>query len=197
MARGRRARRSGHKQTKPLYVIAAEGRNTERIYFESFKPGRDGGFRIHWVANPKDKSNPVDVVKRLLHAQKDLRGVSAKVEYWAVIDRDSWEEADLSKAWGMIRDRSNFFLAMSNPCFELWLYLHLRDNRPFSDRHDCQKALEEACPGYEKSKFDPDFFKANGLDEAVRRAKDLDERPDEAWPSQQGTRVYRLVKKLV
>ncbi len=139
----------------------------------------------------------MDVVKRLIQTHKDLRGVSTKVEYWAVIDRDSWEEDDLSPPWRMIRDRTNFYLAMSNPCFELRLYLHLRDNRPFSDRHNCQKALEEACPGYEKSKFDPDFFKTSGLDEAIQRAKDLDVRSDEAWPTQQGTRVYRLVEKLV
>ncbi len=195
MARFRPARGTGRKRTKPLYVIAAEGRVTERIYFESFEPGRNGGFRIDWVSNPKDRSHPLEVVKRLIQAERDRRGVETRAEYWAVIDRDSWDEADLSKAWAQIKERGNFHLALSRPCFELWLYLHLRENRPFCDRQECVRVLTEVCPTYEKSRYDPALF-LGGLADAIRRARSLDERPEEAWPSQQGSRVYRLAEKL-
>ncbi len=195
MARPRRNRSSGTQRSKPLFVIAAEGRVSERIYFESFDPGRDGRFRIDWVNNPKDKSHPRDVVTRLIQAERDRRSIETQVQYWAVIDRDAWPEADLAKAWGRIRDRQNFFLALSNPCFEFWLYLHLRDNRAFADRYECQRILTSIYD-YDKSDYNVRTLR-EGVGDAINRARDLDENPEEAWPMRQGTQMYRLVEQLI
>ena len=195
MAR-RKARQTRIKRTKPLFVISTEGRNTERIYFESFKPGRDGTFRIEVLPNTRDKSSPKDVINRLLVAATDRRTIETHVEYWAVLDRDAWPEEQLSESWRKIRDRENFFFSMSNPCFELWLYLHLCDNKPFTDRRDCQKELEKLTGKDVKcSGFDPQLFVLK-VHDAIDRAKLLDENPKEPWPTKQGSRVYRLVESL-
>lgn len=195
MAKLRRGRTTGKRRTKKLFVIATEGRNTERIYFEAFNPGRTGSFRIALVANPTNRSSPVDVVKRLLKAEKERKGVETRVEYWAVIDRDSRPEDQLEKAWSRIESKQNFHLAVSDPCFELWLYLHLQENRPFANQGDCLKALEEVHPHYDKSRYEMNAFKPN-VDIAISRAKALDTQPCHRWPDQQGTRVYRLVENF-
>ena len=51
------------------------------------------------------------------------------------------------KTWPVIK---GIGLAVSNPCFELWGLFHYRDQEAPLDRHECQRMLEELCPGYEK-----------------------------------------------
>ena len=184
------------RKTKRLYVIATEGAETEPTYFRLFHPGRDGDFRIKMLGNPGHKSAPGEVVGRLIDFQR-RRQPGANTEYWAVIDRDSWEESALSEAFDRISGRSGYHLALSNPCFEFWLYLHLRDNRPFSDRSDCQRALGEIWEEYRKSGYDPTPLR-DGIDVAIERARALAEEanPSEVWPLTQGTHVYKLVEKL-
>lgn len=192
----KRRRSIRFRKTKRLYVIATEGAETEPTYFRMFRPGREGDFRIKVLGNPGHKSAPGEVVGRLLAFDRK-RQPGANTEYWAVIDRDSWEEAAIAEAADMIRGRRGYHLALSNPCFELWLYLHLRDNRPFSDSSDCQRALGDTWEGFLKSGYDPSPL-IGGIEDAIRRAKALaaDADPTEPWPINQGTHVYRLVEQL-
>ena len=68
-------------------------------------------------------------------------------EGWIVIDRDAWTETELNNVHREANERG-FYVAFSNPCFELWLYLHLCDARSFNDRHDCHRGLAGVLPGY-------------------------------------------------
>lgn len=190
-----RARRSAFKKTKRLYVLATEGAETEPIYFQEFHPGREGAFRLKILGNPKHKSRPVELVQRLMEYEKRERP-GPDTEYWAVVDRDAWPETELREAWALMSSHKGYHLAMSNPCFELWLWLHLRPNRPFFDRHDCQRALAREWPDYAKSSYDAAALMPHVLS-AISRAAELEEQPDAAWPQQQGTRVHRLVSRLV
>ena len=189
-----RSRSSAFKKTKRLYVIATEGAETEPLYFYEFNPGRDGNFRIKILGNPNHKSGPVEVVKRLLAYERHERP-GPDTEYWAIIDRDAWSQAELDEAWKLTMSRKGYHLAMSNPCFELWLWLHLRPNRPFADRHDCQRSLMREWPEFSKGDYDAASLKEK-VELACSRAKELDETPDSPWPEQQATRLYRLAEKL-
>ncbi len=189
-----KTRRSAFKKTKRLFVVATEGAETEPISFQEFHPGRDGGFRLKILGNPKHKSRPVEVVQRLMEYERRERP-GPDTEYWAIIDRDVWPEPELQEAWNLVTAREGYHLAMSNPCFELWLWLHLRPNRLFSDRHECQRALAREWPDYAKSNYDAAVLMPFVAD-AVARASGLEEEPGEPWPAAQGTRVYRLVEKL-
>jgi hypothetical protein len=64
-------------------------------------------------------------------------------------------------------------LAVSNPCFELWALLHFSDQRAHIERDKLQSQLQRHLPGYDKelelAKLHP------GYDEAVRRARQLDD----------------------
>jgi hypothetical protein len=188
--------RTRFRKNKRLYIVSTEGSETEPTYFGQFKPNREARFRLKIVGNPNNKSAPKDVVQRLLEFERRERP-GPNTEYWAVIDRDAWEESAINDAYEIISSRKNYYLALSNPCFELWLYLHLRDNRPFTGREDCQRALKGIWSEYEKSGYDTAYL-AGGVSDAVRRAKSLAEEvpTEEPWPMRQGTHVYKLIEKL-
>jgi hypothetical protein len=93
----------------------------------------------------------------------------------------------------------NWVARVSNPCFELWLFLHLQNNRHFVDRHHCQRELGKICKSYRsngKSGYDAKSLMA-AITKAIQRAKVLDVHPKDFWPKNQATRVYILVEKLL
>ncbi len=86
--------------------------------------------------------------------------------------------------------------AVSNPCFELWLWLHLRDNRGFTDRQQLKRELKRIMPDFDGSSYDAAVFIATAAD-AVARARQLEQNPQHAWPRNQSTRLYLLVEKIL
>ena len=190
-----RNRRSGFRETNRFVVVAFEGAETEPKYFELFRTPRDHVVQYKPVHNPNHKSKPADVLQRLA---RDFRNYKrGKDEGWLVIDRDAWPEADLNTVCREARAK-DFQVALSNPCFELWLYLHLRDNATFAHRHDCQNRLATVLADYspnKKGSYDPEVLRTK-IDQAIKRAAELDIHPHTPWPTNQCTRVYKLVQSL-
>lgn len=84
---------------------------------------------------------------------------------------------------------------MSNPCFELWLLLHLQDCAAhLKDCVDAHRRLEKCLPGYDKTCLAFADF-AGGVDDEVERAKRLEPtgRSADRNPS---TSVWRLVDEM-
>lgn len=193
-------RRIGFRPTKKLFLIASEGAETEPLYFEELKPlvaGRDAIIRVKLVANPNHGSHPKEVLKRLRAAAKK-EAIKLGDDLWLVIDRDAWNEADLEEVCKQAKTLG-YFVALSNPCFELWLYLHLQNNSHFIDRHQCQREFGKVCKSYEakgKSGYDAKSLMKE-IGKAIERAKAIDVRPADPWPKTQATRVYLLVEKLL
>jgi hypothetical protein len=200
MGKGHRfERRVGFRLTKKLFLIASEGAETEPRYFEEIKLGvsRDSIIRVKLVGSPNHKSHPKEVLERLLNAAKS-EGIKTGDEIWLVIDRDAWDEADLNLVCKLAK-KNGFSVALSNPCFELWLFLHLQNNRHFVDRHHCQRELGKICKSYGsngKSGYDAKSL-MTVITKAIQRAKVLDVHPKNPWPKSQATRVYLLVEKLL
>ena len=71
----------------------------------------------------------------------------------------------------MARD-NGIKLAVSNPCFELWLLLHFRDSPGMQDRKQIVRLLRAQVPDYKKS---VDFKSYSSVyDMAVSRSESLD-----------------------
>lgn len=192
-------RNAGFRKTKKLFLIASEGAETEPRYFGELKralAGRDAVIRMELVSGLPHQSKPKTVLSRLLKKAKEI-GTKKNDELWLVIDRDAWTEKDLSEVCQEAA-KNGCLVALSNPCFELWLFLHWKDYRPFNDGKACQKSLAEVCEsyrtqgkqGYQTTPFLPK------IGAATRRAESIDTAPSSPWPPAQGTRVYRLVKNL-
>jgi hypothetical protein len=114
-------------------------------------------------------------------------------EVWCAFDRDQFERFD--DACQMARG-NQLELAVSNPCFELWLLLHFRDSPGAQHRRDVHKMLRKFLRGYAKH-FD--FEDVAGLvDLATGRARGLDreaERMGEPFLNPT-TGFYRLIESI-
>jgi hypothetical protein len=117
-------------------------------------------------------------------------------ELWLLVDRDRWTDSMLGRvAQDCIFSGINF--AVSHPCFEVWLALHLtEDVSEFTDSQESLRLMRALLPGYSKDKVSPELFLPR-VGDAVIRAQRLDICPEHRWPLQIGTRVYLLVNSVM
>ena len=204
-------RREGEKSAR-LIVIAAEGRMTENIYFETMKarlcaPG------VHMVILHREDnaSSPDHVCRQIVAFEKEYL-IEDDDELWIVVDKDRWEEKMLSEVAQRCAQDDNLRLGLSNPCFELWLLLHLEDVATYGeDEMNALRANKKASQGgdpYLKTRmrllmgqYSESKYNANALmpyvNIAIDRAEKLDVNPKDRWPQTVGTRVYLLAKSIM
>jgi hypothetical protein len=148
------------------------------------------------------QSSP-DAVLQSLDAFSEEFQLREGDQLWLVLDRDSqsWN-ARTMKAVAQRCQQKGFFLAVSNPCFELWLLLHLEDVP--NQNGDRLNALLRNSNGFLKrevalhmssKKKRIDHFLPY-VEAAIQRSRLLDRKPAERWPSGLGTRVHLLVEQL-
>lgn len=116
---------------------------------------------------------------------------------WCVFDTD--QHPNLPQAMEEAR-HAGIEVAVSNPCFELWLVLHLQDQRAYIHRHDVQRVAKDL--GLSDGKRIPETAGTTLVDEfqtAKARARELDQHHDESGSpprSNPSTDVWRLVDEL-
>lgn len=188
--RRRFSRPIGTRNYRKRVVLAVEGSKTEREYFCLFDRRVALSIRI---LPGKKKSAPAQVLKRMTDYLRTER-LRRDDQAWLVVDRDRWAEDDLAALhrWSTTDDR--FGLALSNPCFELWLLLHFTDAKGIRNAIDAREKLRRHVPRYDKGiaagKLEPH------IETAIERARQLDTPPCADWPRTTGTTVYRLVETL-
>jgi hypothetical protein len=186
-------RRHSFRDPKKFFIIATEGECTEEIYFTALKPPRNAAIQLRVLPTKKGKSAPKEVLARLRSYDRDA-GSGSRDELWLVVDRDTWTKTDLDEVAAAIAVLPKYHLALSNPCFELWLVLHRRDASG-QNSGQLRAILKAELGAYEKSNYDVEALKP-AVDDAIQRAERLDTLPKNPWPQAQGTHVYRLVKRL-
>jgi hypothetical protein len=96
-------------------------------------------------------------------------------QVWIACDCD--QHPELGRAFDKAR-ANRIGIAYSNPCVEVWAYLHFSDHdRPMS-RHDMQRLLKTVMPTYDKDRskvFDYELMR-NGFAEADKRAQRMEQR---------------------
>ena len=109
-------------------------------------------------------------------------------QVWLVCDVDQFDVS----ATATLAHSQGIELAWSNPCFEVWLIIHLREGcPPFADATQAVDCLRKLLPRYNKEELDFADF-SDHLDEAIQRAKRLGG-PPQANPS---TGVGKLIEEL-
>ncbi|MEE1799833.1 RloB family protein [Streptomyces sp. JV176] len=92
-------------------------------------------------------------------------------EVWCVFDVD--EYPDVAAASDAAR-RRGIKVAVSNPCFELWLLLHFTDHHAFVDTYrKLLPLLQKHVPGYDKTRVEFAKYR-DAVDRAAARARKLD-----------------------
>jgi RloB-like protein len=175
-------RRSGVRDERRTVLILTNGQRTEVDYFEALK-------MEPWVTADKvtvkfQSGDPNEVVNRAAVIRND----SAYSEAWAVCDLD---EFNVAAAYVSADDR-DVALALSVPCFEVWLLLHVTDKSPgFNSATQAGVYLQKHVRGWDKAKLNFNDFQP-GVFDAVTRAQRLGEPPD-ANPS---TAVWQVIESL-
>jgi hypothetical protein len=187
-----RARRE--RVRKQLVLIATEGERTEPLYFNGLRSLAATDTQvIHILGSRSSSSSPKAVLKRLREESKK-KGATEEDICWMVVDRNSWLDEQLEEATRECR-KSGYGIALSNPCFELWLVLHLQEEKTPLTCGLCASELERQLGAYQKNDYAVEEL-LPGLQEAVARAQRIDTDRGASVPGPPVTRVYRLVELL-
>jgi hypothetical protein len=161
-------------------LIVTNGERTEVDYFRALKDEP-------WAAGVSVKvvfeaGAPDAVVARA--AERGRQGFYEEV--WVVCDVDHYDVRDAIAG----AETGGIRLALSQPCFEVWLILHHANcTRMLRDAKQAAETLGKKLSAYDKRRLRFQDFRT-GLPDAVERAKKLGE-PPEANPS---TAVWRIVE---
>ncbi len=181
-----------HQRDTRLIIIAAEGKETERQYFNLF---RDTRIQVKVLPTGEDnQSSPRHVIDRLTSYREEYQ-IGDGDELWLMVDVDRWKNlAEIARE----ALQCDYQLAISNPCFEVWLICHFQE--PPQIAQTCQPiedALREVLGGrYNKSNLVLSQF-ADKLDSAIQRAEQLDINLKDRWPQCVGSHVYRVVISIL
>lgn len=206
-------RQSNTIEKEKIIVLAFEGNDTEQIYFEEFKDSEnfnDDLIYLHLLKRPKNDTNsaPSHVFKKLKKEAKDEYSFNDKDELWMIIDTDRWK--NIPDIIDECNKLENMFVAVSNPCFELWLLLHikkiseyteqeleliLKNNKVTSKKNYIDIKLTEILGSYNKSNPKPEQFIPH-IQNAILQAKELD-LENEEYPKKLGSHVYKITEKLI
>lgn len=209
-----RERREAFRDAR-LIVIASEGKDTERIYFKALaKEYTNPRVHVHILKRSEDEKNnssPEHVLEQL-NEYKCQYELEADDELWLVTDKDHWTEAMLSRVATECMQDVSMHMALSNPCFELWLLLHLVDvslltpeeqllwmeNRRKSKSSNpyLKVLLRQKMGSYHESAYDV-LTLIQHVEVAIERARLLDKNPADRWPQTLGTRVYLLAESVM
>jgi hypothetical protein len=211
-------RQGGFFDAEKLFVLSYEGTKTEKKYFQDFRDSSyfnaSGLIEIVPLKRPKNKGSDPFSVKKMLKWAKETYGFKITDEFWLIIDRDNWESNHKLSFADLVtecKNEENFYLAMSNPCFEIWLVLHLKDLSEFSMLE--QALIYENAKMGNKNYIDVLLAKLQGGDRgynkipnptiylplteiAINRAKSISN-SNEDYPKSIGTHVYKLIEKLI
>jgi cellulose biosynthesis protein BcsQ len=191
-------------------IIVAEGEKQEPNYFNALKDYlkitfQDSRIELMITKRPEEKyhhSAPNHLIK-LAQEQAKKHECLDYDEIWIVFDKDSWNEAVFDALQDWKNQQSYHYLAYSNPSFDLWLILHFecqtikKQLEPVEVRERsrlCKKIHSELKQEYRLSGDYSQYMIK--LPNAIENAKNLDIAPNNDFPRNICTRVYRLIESL-
>jgi hypothetical protein len=172
---------------------------TEPSYIEGFvRKTRNATLKVRIHGERGDPRKLVEMAKSArdqarARARQQDDDFLAYDEVWCAFDRDQHERFE--DACQMARD-NQLELAVSNPCVELWLLLHFRENPGAQHRDHVQKLLKKFLPDYDKH-FDFELV-ADLVDQATTRARRLDREAESTGETFRNptTGFYRLTESI-
>lgn len=181
-----------------LFVIACEGAVREKVYFERLHP-KSPRLRFEVISPTNEegddagKSSPKWVLDRVVKfVEKEGVNIKEGDCLWFVLDVDCWRKAlhDIQ----IECEKQGWQMALSNPCFEVWLWLHLKGIED-AKADTCQEFKSEIHQNYEGG-YKVEIFTKPELYEIARvRAKTIDTASG-FMPEPKSTKVYLLFDDL-
>ena len=178
-----------------LFIVACDDTYAPKQCFGFFENPR---VKVHVVPTLDGTSTANRVLDRLLefeHEEGDQR--------WLLLDTDHCVRgAHVAGFIAAIRDaaKKDVKVALSRPCFEIWLLLHHADETDIlelTNAQDVEKALSKVLGSYSKSRLRTEHFQLDLVELACQRAERLDQRVGGGdIPASNTTRVYKLWRAI-
>ena len=188
-------RTEGARPYRHRALIVCEGA-TECEYLEGFR--RNGRLAKSTLRVIDGGEDPKQLVERAVQLARE----SDYDSVWCAFDTEAPDpHASLQHALDIARS-SDIPIARSNPCFELWLLLHLRSHTGYLSTDEAIRILVAELPGYHKEIDEYTFRKLEpGVAAACQRARDLEERHDadstRCPHDNPFSTMYRLIEHLL
>ena len=195
-----RLNKSNRIDSRKRIVIATEGSQTEPKYIDELK---NKYRKAHIIVLKKGTKSDLNSVLTRLDKERKRIERNDKTEFWAVVDHDkrSIEELETFRQRAMTK---RYFIADSNPCFELWLILHfkalteirgLAGSAEASGCRPIETTLRQFDDSFNKSQYNPSKY-ITRIEQAVSNAM-ANEAQRIVSSSPVGTRVYKLVQSII
>jgi hypothetical protein len=204
-ARGRRNARSvGGRRPRKTLLVFCEGKSTEPEYLSALKQEPSireaASVKIQWRKQTIGITPPLLLVQEAAKERNRASAVSAEIdEVWCVFDVE-WprNHPNLHQALALAQS-NDIKVAVSNPCFELWLALHFRPCAGLLTTSEAEK-LRQQLDGRSGKGVDGEIYMPL-REEASGRARRLDaehRRNGKAFPKDNpSSGMYKLLDALV
>jgi hypothetical protein len=170
---------------RPCVLVVCNGgkTSTEYLYFTGFRDAHNlNTLRVE----PSNKV--IAPVQLVACAELRARECADYDEVWAVCDVDDFDLTEAKR----LASSSGVMLAISNPCFEVWLLLHYVEwTRALAKPAEATRRVKKHCPAWSKGRTQYSQF-ANGIQQAVARARKLEAAAAVEQPNP-STGVWRIV----
>lgn len=179
-----------------LCFIACEGSKTEAQYF-SFSFLQHSRIKLEIIPSKDGCSAPRYVLDGLKKVVKNYQ-LGADDSLWLVIDRDRWPYAtQIKEVLHKSIQQKPIALAVSSPCFELWLYLHFADmpSAPIPRSEDMIGKIRKKLGSYHKSNLQEEDYR-DRVELAISRSEQSCIGSDEL-PINPGTTIHQLMKTIL
>ena len=181
-----------------LFIVASDDSFAPKQYFDFFRLAR---VQVHVVETPLDENrcHAIDVLNRLEgieHEDEDER--------WMLLDTDHYVNGPHVKEFSRIikeAGEKGISVALSKPCFELWLLLHYADKdavTKLDSAKSVEKALRQLLGEYNKTSLKREHFPIESVAKAYQQARDLDKAAlGGEIPQTNTSRVFRLWEVII
>jgi len=184
-----------------VYYIFCEGKRTEPQYFLYFAE-MDSKIKFEIIgAEQHDRNTPDGLYeKACTFFNKTDENPNPKYELadidkvWFVIDTDEWK-GKIKALRSKCKHYSNWFIAQSNPSFEIWLYYHFHDRKPEIEEvkkiNGFKAFVNQKIKGGFDSREHPKYIQT-----AVANSERNFEHEDNE-PKQFSTNLHELAKQII
>jgi hypothetical protein len=179
-----------------LFIIACDDTYAPKQYFQFFRLPR---VQVHVFASENGACGASHVLDRLLSVNCEEDD-----ERWLLLDTDHYTNgAHVKEFMKVIRDarRKGIYVALSKPCFEIWLLLHHVNGESVStlaNAKAAERALRKELGRYDKRHLKPEDYPILSIPTACNEAERLDATVAGGnIPQGNTSRVYMLWKAIV
>lgn len=158
-----------------LFIIACDDTYAPEQYFAFFSLHR---VQVHVVPTVDNDSHAIHVLARLKEVE-----YSEGDQRWLLLDTDHCIQDAHQKSFSAALQeakQAGINVALSRPCFELWLLLHhaeqadLAEIAQLKNAREVEAALAAKLGGYNKTRLKAEDFPISSLVRAINLARQLD-----------------------